>query len=91
MIPLAPLARIAWSQARRRPLQSGLLVLGVALGVAVFVAVELANQSALAAFRLSQETVAGRATHRIVGDGRRLDDPDSGLQQAQLFPFRDRP
>ncbi|HRA20059.1 MAG TPA: FtsX-like permease family protein [Anaerolineae bacterium] len=74
MIPLAPLARIAWSQARRRPLQSGLLVLGVALGVAVFVAVELANQSAMAAFRLSQETVAGRATHRIVGDGRRLDE-----------------
>lgn len=74
MIPLAPLARIAWSQARRRPLQSGLLVLGVALGVAVFVAVELANQSAMAAFRLSQETVAGRATHRVVGDGRRLDE-----------------
>lgn len=74
MTPLAALARIALAQVRRRPLQSGLLVLGVALGVAVFVAVELASQSALAAFRLSQQAIAGRATHRIVGDGRRLDE-----------------
>ncbi len=72
MSVLPALARLAWASVRRRPLQSLLLVLGVALGVAVFVAVELANQSALAAFQQSQEAVTGRATHAIVGDGRGL-------------------
>jgi putative ABC transport system permease protein len=65
---------IALRHARRRPLQSGLLVLGVALGVAVVVAIDLANGSALAAFRLSTEVVAGRATHRIVGGPGGLDE-----------------
>lgn len=72
MSQLPALTRLAWKSASRRPLQAGLLILGIALGVGVFVAVELANQSALAAFQLSQEAVAGRSTHRIVGDGRGL-------------------
>ncbi|MDX1501054.1 MAG: FtsX-like permease family protein [Thermoanaerobaculia bacterium] len=51
----------------RHPWQLGLAVLGVALGVAVVVSVDLANQSALSAFRASSERVTGRATHQIVG------------------------
>jgi putative ABC transport system permease protein len=69
-----PLLRIAVSQAVRRPLQSALFVLGVALGVAVVVAIDLANGSALAAFELSTEAVTGRATHRIVGGSEGLDE-----------------
>jgi len=45
----------------------GLLILGVALGVAVVVGVDLANGSAGRAFSLSVENVTGNTTHEIVG------------------------
>jgi putative ABC transport system permease protein len=51
----------------RHPWQTWLSVLGIALGVAVVVAVDIANQSARRAFILSMETLTGRATHRVVG------------------------
>ena len=51
----------------RHPWQTGLSILGVALGVAVVVAMDLANQSAKRAFNLSTDAVAGRSTHRIIG------------------------
>lgn len=53
----------------RHPLQSGLSVLGVALGVAVVVSIDLATESAREGFRVSTETVAGRATHQVVATG----------------------
>lgn len=52
---------------RRRPLQTALMLLGIALGVAVVIAIDLANTSASRAFALSTETVIGRATHQIQG------------------------
>ncbi len=51
----------------RHPWQFGLCILGVALGVAVVVAIDLANASARRAFTLSATSVAGRATHQITG------------------------
>ena len=51
----------------RHPWQIGLATLGVALGVAVVVSIDLANASARRAFSLSTETVTGRTTHQIVG------------------------
>lgn len=81
---LRPLLRVARGHALHRPLQSVLLVLGVALGVAVVVAVDLANGSALAAFNLSTEAVSGRATHRIVGG-------PSGLDEALYVRLRTDP
>lgn len=51
----------------RHPWQMMLCVLGVALGVAVVVAIDLANASARRAFQLAGDTVAGQATHQIVG------------------------
>lgn len=51
----------------RHPWQFGLAVLGVTLGVAVVVSINLANASASRAFALSSEAVTGRATHQIVG------------------------
>jgi len=51
----------------RHPWQLGLTILGIALGVAVVVAVDLANSSARLAFKLSMEQLSGRATHQIVG------------------------
>lgn len=58
----------------RHPLLIGLSVLGVALGVAVVVAIDLANTSAREAFSLSAETVTGKATHQVIGAGEGLDE-----------------
>lgn len=52
---------------RSHPWQTWLSVVGIALGVAVIVAVELANQSARQAFLLSAERLTGKATHQILG------------------------
>lgn len=67
----------------------GLSVLGVALGVAVVVAIDLANTSAARAFELSAETVTGKATHQVVGAGEGLDESvyrtlrvDTGIERA---------
>jgi putative ABC transport system permease protein len=51
----------------RRPLQTILFVSGVALGVAMMVAIDLANSSAARAFDLFTESVTGRTTHQITG------------------------
>ena len=63
----AALLRLAWRDSVRRPGYTALMVLGVALGVAVVVAIDLANESARRGFTLSTEAVAGKATHVIVG------------------------
>ena len=49
------------------PWQMALSVLGITLGVAVVVAIDLGNQSAKRAFSLSSDAVTGKATHQIVG------------------------
>ena len=73
----------------RRPLQAALCILGVALGVAVVVAIDLANGSASRAFTLSTETVTGRATHQVIGGPAGLDQDvyrrikvELGIEQA---------
>jgi putative ABC transport system permease protein len=57
--------RTGWRRMRRRPLQYVLFVLGVALGVAMMVSIDLANGSARRAFQLSTDAIAGKTTHRI--------------------------
>jgi putative ABC transport system permease protein len=44
-----------------------LFILGVALGVAMVIAIDLANGSASRAFELSTQSVTGNATHQIIG------------------------
>lgn len=51
----------------RRLFQSVLFVVGVALGVAMMIAIDLANTSSKRAFELSTQSVTGRATHQILG------------------------
>lgn len=65
---------VGWRYLLRHPWQSVLMILGITLGVAVVVAVDLANASASRAFDLSTETVAGRATHQISGGPQGLDE-----------------
>jgi putative ABC transport system permease protein len=70
----AQLTRLAVRQLRSHPWQLGLAILGIALGVAVAVSIDLANGSALRAFGLATEAVSGRATHQILGGPSGLPD-----------------
>ncbi len=58
----------------RHPWQLAMAVLGVLAGVAVMVAVDVANQSARTAFLLSMDAVTGEATHQIIGGPRGVDE-----------------
>lgn len=51
----------------RHPWQLGLSILGIVLGIAVVVSIDLARISAEYAFERSSNAIAGRTTHRIVG------------------------
>ena len=59
--------RIALRNVLRHPWLTVLTVTGVALGVAVVSAVDIANDAAQRSFRIAAESVAGRATHQVVG------------------------
>lgn len=67
MRKLKSLLRLAWGHAWRRPLQSLFFIIGVAIGVAMIVAIDLANSSADRAFAIGTDSVVGKATHQIFG------------------------
>lgn len=58
----------------RHPWHFALSILGVALGVAVVISIDLSNNSAKTAFSLSTEAVTGKATHQIKGAAENLDE-----------------
>ena len=58
----------------REKTRTALTILGIAVGVAVVVAIQLANQSALRAFRESVDAIAGRANYQLVPDVAPLDE-----------------
>ena len=63
-----------WRYLTRHAWQSILMVLGITLGVAVVIAIDLANASASRAFDLSAETITGKATHQITAGPQGLDE-----------------
>ena len=58
----------------RHPALTALNIVGIALGVTVYLAVQIINHSALESFRASVDIVAGKADLEIVGDGLRFDE-----------------
>src|SRR5215216_3510216 len=58
----------------RNPIQFAIMTLGIALGVAVMVSIDLANASAARAFDLSASAITGRATHAIVAGDQGVDE-----------------
>lgn len=58
----------SWRYWRRSPLQAFLAITGIALGVAVVIAVALANASALKSFSASTQALQGSANARILAD-----------------------
>ncbi|MFW5947197.1 MAG: FtsX-like permease family protein [Gemmatimonadota bacterium] len=69
---------------RQHRWQAALSVLGVGLGVAVVLAVDLAVSSARRGFTLSAEAVAGRATHQVVAGPGGL--PDTAYRTLRQVP-----
>ncbi len=65
------MSRLLWRASRRHltrhPWQIGLSILGIALGVAVALSIDLANESVRRSFSLFARSIAGKATHQIVG------------------------
>jgi putative ABC transport system permease protein len=86
-----PVLRVAWRYLFHHPWQGILMILGIALGVAVVVSIDLANASASRAFDLSTEAVAGKATHQVIGGPGGLDqeiyvDLKTSAVQVPLAP-----
>src|SRR5689334_4115111 len=54
--------------------RTALTLVGVALGVAVYVAIRLANHSAMASFRVTVDAVAGRANMQATGAAAGFDE-----------------
>lgn len=74
MTHTTPLYRTAYRRVRRRPLQTILFILGVAIGVAMMVSIDIAAGSAGRAFQLSTAAVTGNASHRLAADEAGLDE-----------------
>lgn len=68
----------------RNPTQFVIMILGIALGVAVIVSIDLANASASRAFDLSASAVTGRATHSIVAG-------DQGVEESLYVQLQTNP
>ena len=79
------LIKIGWRYLRHHLWQSILMVLGISIGVAVAVGIDIANTSASRAFDLSTEAIVGRATHYISGGSQGVDETlYAALRQAGL-------
>jgi len=65
---------VGWRYLVAHRWQSLLMIFGIALGVAVVISIDLANDSAGRAFQLSAETVTGKATHQIDGGSQGVDE-----------------
>ncbi len=68
------LLRASYRHFFQHPWQLLLAVAGITLGVAVITAVDIANSSAKRAFTLSMDTIAGAATHQVVGGSGGVDE-----------------
>ena len=75
----------------RRPWQLCLAVSGIALGVAVYVGVDLANDSARRAFQLTSDLVTGSTTHHLMGTGGEIADSVYRTLRMEHGPVRAAP
>lgn len=68
------LLKIGWRFLGFHFWQTILMVLGISLGVAVAVGIDIANMSASRAFDISTQAITGRATHYISGGSQGIDE-----------------
>lgn len=81
----------AWRYAKQHPWQTWLSFLGIALGVMMVVAVDLANGSARRAFAQSIDAVNGNITHQIVGGSAGVPDAVYTALRTELGMRRSAP
>ena len=72
------LTTISWRHARRHRLRTGLTFLGMALGVAVIVAIALVNRALTTSFQSTVEQIAGKAVLQVTNS-------ESGMADT-IFP-----
>jgi putative ABC transport system permease protein len=72
-LPLS-LFNVGWRYLRGHLWQSALMVVGILLGVAVVIGVDIANESASLAFDLSTTALTGQTTHTISAGSQGLDE-----------------
>jgi putative ABC transport system permease protein len=82
----AVIARALWRHLARHPWSLALAVLGIALGVGMATAIDLAVASSRRAFTESVAGVAGRATHRIVAGPSGIADAEFARIRGELAP-----
>jgi putative ABC transport system permease protein len=68
------LLNVSWRYLSNHIWQSMLMVIGISMGVAVVVGIDMANQSASRAFDLSTQAVTGQATHYISAGSQGIDE-----------------
>jgi putative ABC transport system permease protein len=68
------LYRASFGYLLRHPWQLALALLGICIGVAVMVAVDLANESSRRAFLLSMDAINGEASHQIIAGPAGIDE-----------------
>ncbi len=67
-------ARLPIRHLLKHPLQAALCIVGIALGIAVVLAIDITNESARKAFKTSSAAVSSGSTHSILGGGRGIDE-----------------
>ena len=67
----------------RHPALTALNIVGIALGVTVFLSIQIVNHSALESFRASVDIVAGKADLEVIGDGLRFDEKAYPIVDAE--------
>ncbi len=68
---------VGWRHLRLKPTRTLLTTLGVSLGIALYVAIQIINRSTLASFKESIDSVAGKATITITAG-------ESGFSEEKL-------
>lgn len=81
----ALLRYFSWRYIRKHPFRVALSLLSVALGVALFVSVDVSNTSAEAAFRKTQARLSGSAQLQVVR-GRSLGVEEESLAKIEAVP-----
>ena len=61
------LQTLSWRHVRRHQLRTALTFLGIALGVAVIVAIAMVNRSLTSSFQSTIEQIAGKAVKQFAG------------------------
>ncbi len=81
MIPKKSLFKISFNHYLKHKIQSILLILGISLGVAVIVAIDIANINARKSFDKSLRSISGKTTHNIYSS-------TAGLSEDLYFSLR---